>query len=70
MDKYCVNKNASAGKHEVHNLTQGKKCLPKPENRVDLGEQHSCDRAVSAAEEMGYDPADGCGHCCGKSSRL
>ena len=61
MPSYYVNKNAqSNGDHEVH--TASCPYLPKPENRLPLGEHASCYTAVAKAKTI-YPNADGCYYC-------
>ena len=61
MASYYVNKSAQAnGDHEVHR--EGCSWLPKPENRVYLGEYHSCHGAVVKARTH-YSQVNGCAHC-------
>jgi hypothetical protein len=62
MRKYYVNKNTqSNGEHEVH--MEGCSYLPKPENRIDLGNHYSCQTAVKAARNYYYN-SNGCYYCC------
>ena len=61
MARYYVNKNAQAnGDHEVHR--EGCAWLPKPENRIYLGEYLSCHGAVVNARSY-YSQVDGCAYC-------
>ncbi len=62
MASYYVNKNAQSGSgdHEVH--TTGCNWLPKPENRIYLGEFYSCHGAVTKAKEY-YNDVNGCYFC-------
>ena len=58
---YYVNKNEqSNGDHEVH--TTGCKWLPKPENRIYLGNFLSCVLAVAEARKY-YTKVNGCYFC-------
>lgn len=60
--RYCVNKNAAPnGDHEVHNVAV---CghLPKPQNRLDLGEYKTCEAALAKARET-YQQVNGCAFC-------
>lgn len=62
MDKYYVNKNAqSNGDHEVHKA--GCSYMPNLENRISLGEFHSCGGAVQEAKKH-YHQVNGCYYCC------
>lgn len=61
MASYYVNKNAqNNGDHEVHKST----CdwLPKPENRIYLGEFSNCKDAVEEAKKY-YNQVNGCIYC-------
>lgn len=61
MARYYVNKNAqSNGDHEVH--VTGCSWMPKPENRIYLGDFTSCSPAVKEAKKT-YTKADGCAKC-------
>ena len=61
MARYYVNKNAQAnGDHEVH--ADGCSWLPKPENRLFLGDYASCSPAVTEAKKT-YSQSNGCVHC-------
>ena len=65
MPTYIVNSRADdKGYHEVHEISPTK-CiyLPAAHNRVSLGWYMNCHGALEAAEDKGYKPADGCGHC-------
>ena len=65
MPTYIVNKNTDdKNRHEVHEISPTK-CgyLPAEHNRVDVGWHRDCHGALKAAEDLGYKPADGCGHC-------
>ena len=62
MPAYCVNKNTdSRGFHEVHEY--GCDHLPDQKNRHYLGVHDSCHPAARQANDEGFSPADGCGHC-------
>jgi len=62
MARYYVNKNAqSNGDHEVHK--SGCDWMPKPENRIYLGDFPSCHGAVREAKKYYLTTADGCAHC-------
>jgi len=62
MGKYYVNKNAQTnGDHEVHE--SGCSYMPKPENRIYLGEFYSCSGAVTEAKKT-YPQSNGCYYCC------
>lgn len=65
MGKFYVNKNVQIGhgnNHEVHRES----CfyLPKPENRIYLGDFLSSSSALAKAKEYYPYSADGCVHCC------
>lgn len=61
MARYYVNKNGqNNGDHEVH--TTGCSWLPKPENRIYLGDFASCKPAVKVAKTH-YAQSNGCAHC-------
>ena len=61
MATYCVNKNAQAtGEHEVH--TYDCIYLPKPDNRIYLGNFNTCHGAVKEAKNY-YINVDGCYYC-------
>ena len=61
MSAYYVNKNAQDnGDHEVH--TPGCKYLPKPHNRIYLGDFASCGPAVTEAKKH-YAQSNGCYYC-------
>ena len=61
MAHYYVNMNAQAnGDHEVHEA--GCAWLPKPENRIYLGDYLLCATAVSKAREY-YSQVNGCYFC-------
>jgi hypothetical protein len=61
MASYYMNKNSqSNGDNEVHK--QGCSWMPKPENRLYLGDFTSCHGAVAKAKTIDSD-ADGCKHC-------
>lgn len=61
MASYYVNKNAQTnGDHEVHR--EGCSWLPKHENRIYLGEYHSCHGAVAKAGTH-YLQVNGCAYC-------
>lgn len=64
MPRFCVNRSAqpSSGDHEVHDLGTEEGCLPKLDNRIDLGHHTTCRSAVSAARELFAD-VNGCVHC-------
>lgn len=59
MAFYHVN---DKGNHEVHTRT----CPRAPEraNQRDLGWHDSCQAALKAALELGYESVDGCAFCC------
>ena len=65
MPTYIVNKNTDdKNRHEVHEIRPTKcRRLPAEHNRVDVGWHSDCHGALKAAEDLGYKPADGCGHC-------
>ncbi|MDR6338722.1 hypothetical protein HNQ91_001773 [Filimonas zeae] len=59
--KYYVSTNAQpTGEHEVHN--ESCPFLPKPENRVYLGDFSTCQDAVAKASSY-YSNVDGCKVC-------
>ena len=61
MSRYYVNKNEqSNGDHEVH--TTGCEWLPKPENRIYLGDFSYCSLAVTEARKH-YAQVNGCYFC-------
>ncbi len=61
MSRYYVNMNAQEnGDHEVH--TTGCSFMPKPENRIYLGDFASCAPAVAAAKKH-YSQSNGCFYC-------
>jgi hypothetical protein len=61
MTRYYVNKNAQDnGDHEVH--ADGCNWLPKPENRIFLGDYPACSPAVTQARRT-YPQSNGCIHC-------
>lgn len=61
MKKYYVNKNAqSNGDHEVH--TTGCRFMPKPENKIYLGEHVTCQTAVVEARKY-FRQVNGCYFC-------
>ena len=61
MAKYYVNKNAQAnGDHEVHK--SGCQFMPKPENRIYLGDFANCHDAVREAKRH-YRQSNGCYFC-------
>jgi hypothetical protein len=61
MARYYVNKNAQAnGDHEVH--TTGCSFMPKPENRIYLGDCDSCHPAVLEAKKHSAQ-SNGCAFC-------
>lgn len=61
MATYYVNKNKQTnGDNEVH--TTGCSYLPKPENRVYLGEFSNCRDAVLKAKNF-YTKVNGCFYC-------
>ena len=61
MPHYYVNKNPQpTGEHEVHRA--GCDWMPKPENRIFLGDYATCGPAKKAALVY-YDNVDGCAHC-------
>lgn len=62
MAKYCVNKNTDVqGDHEVHKY--GCPWYPDAQNRIDLGECHTCHEAVRKAKKH-YDNVNGHKYCC------
>lgn len=61
MAKYYVNKNAqNNGDHEVHKL--GCSYMPKPENRMYLGDFNNCKDAVKESKKT-YSKSNGCYYC-------
>lgn len=61
MAKYYVNMNAQAnGDHEVHKI--GCAWMPKPENRLYLGDFAACRPAVAEARKH-YKQTNGCFYC-------
>ena len=61
MASYYVNMNAqSNGDHEVHKSDCA--WLPRPENRIYVGEHASCHGAVSSARQY-YTRVNGCYYC-------
>lgn len=64
MPTYIVNSNAqSNGDHEVHDVSANCQYLPSVFSQVSLGYFSSCSDAVSAANNKGYSPANGCFYC-------
>jgi hypothetical protein len=62
MALFYVNKNPQiGGEHEIH--TSSCAWLPKPENRIILGEFIYCSDAIKEARKY-YDDVDGCKFCC------
>ena len=66
MPIYCVNRNVQpvSGHHEVHDVGVGSRlrCMPEPDNQVDLGWHPSCHDALLAAKQRFAD-VNGCAYC-------
>lgn len=62
MPNYIVNTQKTDGKyHEVHDTSCGH--LPDSNNQRWIGPHPTCHTAVTAANNMGFSPADGCNWC-------
>ena len=68
MPQYYMNKRAQSrsGDHEVH--TTGCRYMPKPKNRIPLGNHASCGPALDRARSI-HANADGCAVCCPRCHR-